>query len=456
MPSWRFRIANLGCVESGELEVKPLTLLCGPNNTGKTWVMYALYGFLKYSIPPNPPIFPGLEFIFEGLKHKKVISWDLEAWVRKYADELIELINANTRQRFSGIFHSGDEFFYGSRFDWGVNAEAFVKYAVRTRLDFEHSGVVLFKPSNNGVAKLAIDGDRAIDFLIYPTLSAALLGFLSGVVSGGNRFLIPTERNGLNLFFRELVGLRTALLHPSSRGSGSFLKYIENLSNYPEPIADYINWLSWAGLWEIDAENRGGKIFEVAERVKMVAGGRYAKDGEGNVCFMPSLTDSAPKLALHLASSTVNSLFPLWFYLEHQAKPGDVLMIDEPELNLHPANQRAVARLLARLVNAGIRVVCSTHSDYIVREINSLIMLARPHPQRAALMQRFGYEEEEILRPEQVGAYVFENGHIAAMPITEDEGISAQTFDQQIHELNETSDEIYYTYRDNGGEAAGG
>lgn len=129
-------------------------------------------------------------------------------------------------------------------------------------------------------------------------------------------------------------------------------------------------------------------------------------------------------------------------------------MIDEPELNLHPANQRAVARLLARLVNAGIRVVCSTHSDYIVREINSLIMLSRPHPKREELMKRFGYDEEELLKPEQVGAYLFDHNHFEAMPITDDEGIIASTFDEQIHQLNETSDEIYYTYRDSDEEEA--
>ena len=81
-------------------------------------------------------------------------------------------------------------------------------------------------------------------------------------------------------------------------------------------------------------------------------------------------------MGLHSASSTVKSLFGLWFYLENQAKKGDVLMIDEPELNIHPENQRKIARVLAMLVNAGLNVVVSTHSDYIVRELNSLIMLS--------------------------------------------------------------------------------
>lgn len=52
-------------------------------------------------------------------------------------------------------------------------------------------------------------------------------------------------------------------------------------------------------------------------------------------------------------------------------------MVDEPELNLHPENQRKVARLLAALVNFGIKVFITTHSDYILKELNTLIMLGQ-------------------------------------------------------------------------------
>ena len=46
--SWRFKPSKLGCLkdDAGVIEFKPLTLVCGQNNTGKTWVMYALYAFL--------------------------------------------------------------------------------------------------------------------------------------------------------------------------------------------------------------------------------------------------------------------------------------------------------------------------------------------------------------------------------------------------------------------------
>jgi predicted ATPase len=42
------------------------------------------------------------------------------------------------------------------------------------------------------------------------------------------------------------------------------------------------------------------------------------------------------------------------------------IFIDEPELNLHPENQRLITQVLANLVNIGIKVFITTHSDYII------------------------------------------------------------------------------------------
>ena len=38
---------NLGVLPVGELNIADLTVICGDNNTGKTYLTYALYGLLK-------------------------------------------------------------------------------------------------------------------------------------------------------------------------------------------------------------------------------------------------------------------------------------------------------------------------------------------------------------------------------------------------------------------------
>ena len=38
---------NIGPIKKAELELDDLTIIAGQNNTGKTYLVYTLYGFLK-------------------------------------------------------------------------------------------------------------------------------------------------------------------------------------------------------------------------------------------------------------------------------------------------------------------------------------------------------------------------------------------------------------------------
>jgi len=268
--------------------------------------------------------------------------------------------------------------------------------------------------------------------------------------SDSNTFLIPAERSGLHLFFRELRTRRTALLHYASIKNINIDELLKDVirSRYAIPIAKYINWLN--DMDEITKQRADfhdfaqqiqkklvGGIYKVSGRTSKIEFKPYQKKRDGN---------STQYMSLHLTSSIVKSLFGLWFYLQNQAKKGDVLMIDEPELNIHPENQRQIARLLAKLVNAGLKVVISTHSDYIVREFNSLIMLSQD--KNGTLQNKHGYLPDEILKTEQVAAYLFDNQTIEPFKISNDDGIYATTFDEVIKDINQVNDDIYYSLQD--------
>ncbi|MFM5889428.1 MAG: AAA family ATPase [Dolichospermum sp.] len=176
---------------------------------------------------------------------------------------------------------------------------------------------------------------------------------------------------------------------------------------------------------------------------KKIINGKYEVDRYGDIFFLPYRSNNK-KMPLHFTSSTVKTLFSLVFYLEHLAQPGDYLMIDEPELSLHPDNQRNLARVLAKLVNNGVKVVLSTHSPYFVRELNNLMMLNKSFIKASELRQRYGYEPGESLNPKKVSAYLFDQKTIKEMEIDPNEGIIAETFDNVINNLNQSSNDIYY------------
>ena len=133
-------------------------------------------------------------------------------------------------------------------------------------------------------------------------------------------------------------------------------------------------------------------------------------------------------------------------------------MIDEPELNLHPENQCRMARLLARLVNLGIRVFVTTHSDYIIKELNTLIMLNREIPFLKTIARQEGYHGEELISPEKIRIYITEectsrptqrekkrqNYILAPAKIDPELGIEARSFDYTINRMNAVQESIVW------------
>ncbi len=53
------------------------------------------------------------------------------------------------------------------------------------------------------------------------------------------------------------------------------------------------------------------------------------------------------------------------------AEPGQMVYLEQPELHLHPRAQRAMAKILADAAKRGVRVVAETHSDLLLRGIQT-------------------------------------------------------------------------------------
>ena len=81
-------------------------------------------------------------------------------------------------------------------------------------------------------------------------------------------------------------------------------------------------------------------------------------------------------LPLMRASSMVSELAPVVLYLRYVVQPGDVLIIEEPESHLHPAMQVEFTRVLAAAARSGIRIIMTTHSEWILEELANLVRLS--------------------------------------------------------------------------------
>lgn len=51
------------------------------------------------------------------------------------------------------------------------------------------------------------------------------------------------------------------------------------------------------------------------------------------------------------------------------ARPGDLVIIENPEAHLHPRGQSQIGRLLALTAAAGVQVIVETHSDHVLNGV---------------------------------------------------------------------------------------
>ena len=110
------------------------------------------------------------------------------------------------------------------------------------------------------------------------------------------------------------------------------------------------------------------------------------------------------RLPFHRTSSMVSELGPVILFLKHLVASGDLVILEEPESHLHPAAQRQMARGIVRLVNAGVKVLITTHSDFFLGQINNLLRLSYASKR---WIREHDFQPEDCLRHDQVAAYRF-------------------------------------------------
>lgn len=67
------------------------------------------------------------------------------------------------------------------------------------------------------------------------------------------------------------------------------------------------------------------------------------------------------------------------------AEPEQLVYLEQPEIHLHPRAQAALADILIESANRGVRVVIETHSDLILKRIQSLVAEDRIKPDKVKL-----------------------------------------------------------------------
>jgi ABC-type multidrug transport system ATPase subunit len=464
-------INNIGAVKHAELSLGDLTIICGGNNTGKTYVTYTLYGFLE-QLENLIELELKTDYVDELISKGEVLI-ELKPYIENINNTLKKACEEYSKN-LAKIFASSPELFKESTFSLSVD-DSYTDILNRVNsIEFERHIKTPNKDNIFTVSKKINDTAIKVTFIVSgespkiskDTIKTIIISSIEDIVF---KKLLPTpfiataERTGATIFRDDLNLSRNRLLDSINNIKDNFSLFEQlfkqNYSDYALPIKENLNFIR--NLKNISKQSSFLKSehADILEDFEAIIDGKYIVDDKNELLYKPNKKNL--KLNMGESSSSIRALLDIGFYLHHIAKPGDLLMIDEPELNLHPENQRKLARIFSKLTKVGIKVFITTHSDYIIKELNTLIMLNNANhgdERLKKIVEREKIHLNALLAHDRVKVYIAEKVEIKVeqntrrnientltiATITPENGIEARSFDITINDMNRIQDDIYW------------
>ena len=403
----RLVVENLGPIEHADIDLRPLTVLIGKNNTGKTYLAQALYATHKAAdsrLGSQDLLTEGeIKTLQKDLLQSSIKGpYDLPSyledkvnkWINFVLDQSGRFLKRNL-QNYFGVSEMKKITRWDQPYEVAVELHLDRKEIKRTIL-FSNKNLRLLDSFEAPKESFQIDNrnipsdirfweraDNKEDIekfhreFSYAISNYIWFKFLDTIELSGDSYYLPAGRSGLLNAWTDVVKLRFELDRerfglsrlPESSLGGVALDFISSLAGIigPRHRSRFTRNRKRetpedTGPLALLTELMGGKI-RAGSAEEMVPILEYQQDGH--------------KIAVHHASSMVADLAPLAMWIEHLVSRNDLLIIDEPESHLHPEAIRLVARVLVGLVNKGVRVVCATHSSVLLHELSNCVLRSR-------------------------------------------------------------------------------
>ncbi len=406
---WKLKVLEYGKIKSAEIEVSPLTLFVGDNNSGKSYLMALLWGIQNLGVS---------ELISSVLREETKLEHELIGWIRaqvalaceqgehiaqvcEIEKELQALLQEGLRQNKDNlvkkIFNSSDVKIKDLQIelkDLDKISLTFTK--LKDRWGSEELDSLRIK-NNTGTEytiKLSeIEWGYQNNLIICMILSLAMeisIGEVNGI---HENIYLPAARTGFmltkdiinkagrNAAFN--IGVQQEEMIPFIRPINQFLDVVNDLS------------------FDSKGDRGAAAIAEYLENYMAEGTVEMSTLPNKEVLYVPAGQEKG--IPLRIVSAVVTEISPLILILKHKKRVKG-LFYEEPEMCLHPQLQQKIARVICQLASAGVKMTLTTHSDIILQHINNMIRLSeRQDAER--ICSELGYDSGDLLKAEEVKVY---------------------------------------------------
>ena len=436
--SWTLHVENFAKINSADIQLSPLLCFVGDNNSGKSYIMSLLWGILNL----GKNLFPTVPS--DSKKYK-----ECEQWLKKHINEQVEITDDTAEmylEWFNELLANRKSDLLKKIFNYEVSAGRIIikdlKRFEKVNLEWDPVGT-RYSARGTHIQFPETNGPTRIDLLkmnsyicwniLMNDLAAPLLSPRSNRKRFGEPIYFPASRSGFMLTYPQLL---------SSSLQTTFSAYsdeVEGVLTQP-----YIDFLQLITQFDSLKDSRKKDIKDIIDFIEtnMIKGSLNAQSDYITVIkYRPGNSDS--ELPLHISSSVVSEISPILLTLKSDIK-FNTMLIEEPEAHLHPALQKKMAQVIIRLVNSGIPIWITTHSDTILQHINNMIKLnSRNNKVQKDLINKFGYSKSDIIDSDDIQMYQFntDGKNTTIISLEKNEyGFIAPTFNDA---LENTLDEVY-------------
>ena len=436
-------VKNFAKIKEAEIELAPFTLFIGDNNSGKSY----LASLIWYIQSSNLLIFDMYrqykneykEYKFlNDLCNKIINNEKFEIKIdNNIIDECIELFNIMLKNRKNKILEELFNF-KDIKIDKLMVYKADIDYNIKINsniLENESKKNKLFniKFKYSYGRRQIISEIRGNDIKkrIFFTLFEVIIDIILFSTRYFNKLFLPVARTGF-LLLKDIV--------MDKAFDTLFNDKLEKKENIKltKPLENFIRKLSM--LRSEDEKNNNIINFIENDIIK----GKIYLDNMPSPQVHYKSNNFDMDFQMHVSSAVITELAPLILFLKYDNYK-DIIM-EEPEISLHPYLQQQLTRAFIKLVNSGKNVLITTHSDTIVQHINNMIKLnANEKKRQKKLMEKYKYDEDDIISEDKIRMYQFdakEDGTEVKALESSKYGFEAPTFNEILIKISKEIQEF--------------
>lgn len=347
--------------EEQRVEIRPLTLLAGANSSGKSSLLQPLLLLkqtLEAAYDPGPLLLAGPNVKFTSARQM------LSSLGGKHTSEEFEIgLSVDSNHEVRSIFRRNA----AESFDLVREVHHGAEGSYHLAPKMTEGQVKETLPFLKGFRGSGGSNWRIVRFRSF-------LGILSER-AGIPALLKPYSPNRPILTTIHVPGLRgnPEREYPTSAVGEFFEGTFENY------VASII--LSWQKDEDEKLSDLSDALLQLGLASKVEASPLDATRVELLVTRLAKRTKASDKDLVNIADVGfgVSQVLPVIVALL-QAKPGQLVYIEQPELHLHPRAQQALASILADAAKRGVRIVAETHSSILLLAVQTLVAEDKLNP----------------------------------------------------------------------------